>query len=273
MDAISTLGLITGAATGVANLTSNDAERQQAYQLELMKRQNDYNRAAAERQMAMQKEMYEYTGFGGKVRQLKEAGLNPGLIYGMGSAGGGVTGNTSAAQTGLGSAPNTAASRATKLQSIGMGLQLAKLQSEIEVNKSVAEANRSNAALNVEKTESEPYNRHLTIAEEGLKIMEKAYQEHTLEARVGTAKAVMSNMLLESWVKQSGIDLNKAQADEITQRIVQSAERFNYDLEKVKAETLKIVRETKNINLTGSEAKIMDIVGRLLPGLLAAIKK
>ena len=90
--------------------------------------------------------MFQATGYGAKVKQLKEAGLNPALIYGMGGAGGGTTGNISAPQVSQGSAPNVAAATANKTASVGMALQLAKLQSEIKVNEPIANVNQAEAS-------------------------------------------------------------------------------------------------------------------------------
>ena len=68
-------------------------------------------------------------------------------MYTGGSAGmaGGTTGSSSAGSVGGGSASDEASRKNADLQSQGMALQLAKLASEIEVNKSVANANNANA--------------------------------------------------------------------------------------------------------------------------------
>ena len=68
-------------------------------------------------------------------------------MYTNGSAGmaGGTTGSSSAGSVGGGSASDEASRKNADLQSQGMALQLAKLASEIEVNKSIANANNANA--------------------------------------------------------------------------------------------------------------------------------
>lgn len=149
MDPITALGMLNTAA----GMVSNDSDKQQKYTLELMDRQADYNKQAAREQEAASLRMFEATGYGAKIKQLKKAGLNPSLIYGMGAAGGGTTGNITAAQVSQGGAPNVAASTANKNQSVAMMLQLNKLQSEIDLNKSAAEANRAAAG---EKTAQVP---------------------------------------------------------------------------------------------------------------------
>lgn len=169
MDAITALGMLN---TG-ANLVNNDSERQQKYTLDLMKHQHNYNIDAMREQEAASLRMFQATGYEAKVKQLKEAGLNPALIYGMGGAGGGTTGNISAPQVSQGSAPNVAAATANKTASVGMALQLAKLQSEIKVNESVAEANKAAAATQtaqVPKIEAETQNLKQTFEMIGTQI-------------------------------------------------------------------------------------------------------
>jgi len=144
IDTLNTVNGIVQQLTA-AEQAKKDAERQQEYQKELAKDQSTYNREAVQDQFEKQKQMYEYTGYESKVRQLKAAGLNPGLIYSNGAGTGGVTGNTSAAQVSQGNAPNMAGFRANQIAAQGMALQLAKLKSEIEVNQSVAKVNEAAA--------------------------------------------------------------------------------------------------------------------------------
>lgn len=79
---------------------------QQNYNLQNMRRQNEYNKQAVERQIEAQKELFDYTGYVNRVKQMKAAGLNPALMYQGGSGQGGTTGNTSAVGVGLPAAPN-----------------------------------------------------------------------------------------------------------------------------------------------------------------------
>ena len=92
--------------------------------------------------------MFDYTSYKHRVEQLKEAGLNPALVYGMGaSGGGGVTGAISAPQVSQAAAPNIAAFRANQTANMGLALQLMKMQSEIKVNESVVKQNEANAEM------------------------------------------------------------------------------------------------------------------------------
>ena len=97
----------------------------------------------------MQRKMWEYTNYGNQRKQMENAGLNPALMYSQ--AGPGVTGTVSGNVSG-GNSSDAASRKIADIQSEGMALQLAKLASEIDVNNSIAEVNRSNADLSGAKT-------------------------------------------------------------------------------------------------------------------------
>ena len=86
-------------------------------------------------------------------------------MYSGGNAGsaGGTTGGAQGMAISGGHASDESTRKANDMQSQGMALQLAKLASEIEVNKSVAEANRSNAGLRGEKGITESLQRKLVL--------------------------------------------------------------------------------------------------------------
>ena len=86
--------------------------------------------------------MWEATGYGAQKDQMKKAGLNPGLLYGM-SGGGGQTANIEAQAAQGAQAP----AGGREIQDImGMGIQRALAQSTIELNKSQANKNNADAA-------------------------------------------------------------------------------------------------------------------------------
>ena len=68
-------------------------------------------------------------------------------------SGAGVTG-TASGNVSSGNSSDASSRKLADIQSQGMALQLAKLASEIDVNKSVAEANRANASLSGAKTDA-----------------------------------------------------------------------------------------------------------------------
>lgn len=267
MDAIAALGALNTVSNVINN--NDDNEKQQKYTLDLMKQQNKYNKEAAAQNQQYAKEMFDYTGPVNKIKQLKEAGLNPGLVYGMGSNSSGSTaGAADIAATGLGSAPNVSANKANRIAQTGMILQLAKLSSEIDVNKSVAESNRANAALNVEKTNTEPFNRFKTMVEEELIRYQANNEMRTQEAKVEMAFQLLKNEIAKNQQIEQDSNLKYTQIQEIVQRIEQTAVKFNYDITKTQAEIDKIVKETTNQDITVSQQKLIDVLRGLLPMLI-----
>lgn len=115
---------------------------------------------AAQKNMAnynfnLQKEMWEATGYKAQKEQMKEAGLNAGLMYGMGGGGGQTTGSQGGSVTGATAAGGSGES----IAAMGMGMNLQMLQADIKLK----EAQTRN--LNVEADNKEGVDREKTKAE------------------------------------------------------------------------------------------------------------
>lgn len=89
-----------------------------------------------------QMKMWNDTNYGAQMKHLKAAGLNPGLIYGMGGAGGATTGSSNAGISGGGAPAGGGEVQAM----MGMGMQREMLQAQKDVLESQAEKNRADAA-------------------------------------------------------------------------------------------------------------------------------
>ena len=113
-------------------------------QIEGSKNLMDYSRN-------LQMQTWKDTNYSAQRAEMEKAGLNPAMMYGLSGGGGTTTGNSSGSVTGA-HASDEASQKAVNIQQQGMALQLAKLASEIDVNKSVAEVNRANADLSGAKT-------------------------------------------------------------------------------------------------------------------------
>ena len=132
---------IGGALMGALNANSASNQSWQR-QHQLMEIQAELNRKNAKFNTAQAKEMWNYTNFENQMKHIKEAGLSPGLIYGMGGQGGSTQGAGAANGVGL-----------PQDQSVGMGLraqeigiEMANALSQIKLNES--QANRNEAEAN-----------------------------------------------------------------------------------------------------------------------------
>lgn len=137
---IGTIMGIGGALMGALNANSaSNQSWQKTHQL--MEIQAELNRKNAEFNTAQAKEMWNYTNFKNQMKHIKEAGLSPGLIYGMGGQGGSTQGAGTANGVGL-----------PQDQSVGMGLraqeigvEMANALSQIKLNESQANKNEAEA--------------------------------------------------------------------------------------------------------------------------------
>lgn len=131
---------IFGAGLNAA-INSGLSDEQWGNQLRLMEIQNRYNEQMAKNNQQRNKDLWDYTNYENQKQHIKNAGLNPALIYGMGG-GGGVS--ASGAQ-GQGVTQPTDRSVEMKLEQQGLGLQLASIASQVALNKSQAEKNKVEA--------------------------------------------------------------------------------------------------------------------------------
>lgn len=131
---------IFGAGLNAA-ISAGTANEQWGNQLKLMDIQNRYNEQMAKNNQQRNKDLWDYTNYENQKQHMKNAGLNPALIYGIGG-GGGVS--ASGAQ-GQGVTQPTDRSVEMGLKQQGLGLQLASIASQVELNKSQAEKNKAEA--------------------------------------------------------------------------------------------------------------------------------
>lgn len=131
---------IFGAGLNAA-MSSGAANEQWGNQLRLMDIQNRYNEQMAKNNQQRNKDLWDYTNYENQKQHIKNAGLNPALMYGMGG-GGGVS--ASGAQ-GQGVTQPTDRSVEMGLKQQGLGLQLASIASQVDLNKSQAEKNKAEA--------------------------------------------------------------------------------------------------------------------------------
>lgn len=127
---------------GINRLGANyDRKQQMKTQEQLTALQMKAEKEMMDYQQLKELEMWEKTGYGAQVKQMQEAGLNPGLMYGMGGGGGQTTGH--------GGSPAIAAGTAQHVNTTGMGIQngmqMALLMSQKKVLDTQAEKNQAEA--------------------------------------------------------------------------------------------------------------------------------
>lgn len=134
MAANAGMGLLLGEANDRRQL--NQQEKLNELQIQGQMKMSDY-------QMKQQYEMWLKTNYPAQIEQMRKAGLNPALMYGMGGGAGGATAQAPASGGGA-SAETAQASNG----SIGMGVQLGLM----EAQRKNIEADTKNKEANTAKT-------------------------------------------------------------------------------------------------------------------------
>lgn len=133
---------------GLGELTGYNkalAKKQVSQQQKLTSIQEESNKRLMDESYAHQLQLWEDTNYPAQIEQLTKAGLNPALLYAKGGTGG-TTGSGTTSVSGAQASDETSREM-TNIATEGMGLSLAKMQSEIEVNKSIANKNNTDASV------------------------------------------------------------------------------------------------------------------------------
>lgn len=134
------IGQIVGTGIGMATAKWND-KRQLKQQGKLNEQEYEISNRMAEENYKRQMRMWEETSYEAQKAQMKKAGLNPALMYGM-SGGGGQTVGSQGASLGGGKAP---AGGGELSAAQGMGLQMGMMAAQIKVMESQANLNNVEA--------------------------------------------------------------------------------------------------------------------------------
>lgn len=162
-------GAIFGAALapGQDRRQRRQARKLQAIQIEGMKDMGQWN-------FEKQLEMWEKTGYGAQVDQLKRAGLNPALLYGHGGPGG----TTNIETQGTGGGAGAPSGGGELLMGAGMGIQSGLAAAQLELMKAQAKK------TNVEADKIAGVDTEKTKAETGLLKLDKSFYEQTFDTRI-----------------------------------------------------------------------------------------
>lgn len=151
-------GLISDAGSGIFGGRKRHNQRKQMryamklqdqYETKRMAQQYEYAKEAAAQNQEYAKEMWDYTNYENQRKHLEEAGLNPGLLYGMSGGGG-------SSATGAGKVETPAQGSS---QAVAMGLQASMQQAQIrdlEASARLKEAEAAKTAgVDTKKVESD----------------------------------------------------------------------------------------------------------------------
>lgn len=257
-------GAVGGLLGGVLGLGKSAEKRQWEYEQKRMEQQFRYNKAMADYNHMLGLQMYEATGYGSQVRQMREAGLNPALMYGSaGSTGQATQGTGAAVQQG-----NT--------QAVMMGLNMVRMQKDIEladaqisktreeakteeskrgVNVSVQKLNDTISKLNTAKLDEIPETINLikeqVIAMKSNNVVLTATEQERIAI-------VWENALKAQWEQieaRFSAEIKEKERDMLAAKQERWQEYIDGEIRKLQAEG-----KEKEVNAKLAEAKISEIL-------------
>lgn len=176
-------GLITGGlsqALGLSWSPQRTMEEQWKYNKNIMALQNQYQQQAAAKSQQYAKEYWDYTNVENQTRHLKNAGLNIGLMYGQGGAGG----------MGASGGAHQAAPEQPQGNPIGMALQAQQIEQQRRMNDAqitLAEAQAQKAGAEATKISG-------VDTQESLKRIEEAASRIELNLKEGDFKGALTKL-------------------------------------------------------------------------------
>lgn len=247
-------GAIVSGAFGLAQ-----QKREQQYTQENMDKAHQQNEESADAADARKRAFYtDFESPEATMRQLKEAGLSPGLFYGGSGAGG--MGASGGAQGGGMSAPAGAPYRGTDpgeyVQGLGMALADIKLKN--------AEANNLEADTNIKKGKG-------PVGESNLALQSSEIQKNLKEAHLKEAETAYQNAQVRyvdamTTAQEFTNDLTEDAREDILNRYKWEWKKLNADYEKSMAETNE-KKETLDLIKQEYKARYREIVSKVAMNL------
>lgn len=251
--------IAAAAAAGVNAATTGARNRKQfEYTHDLMGTQADLNKSLALFNQKLNLDTWEKTGPTGQAEQLRKAGLNPALIYGMGGAGGQTVGNAGAGSVSGQSADVQAPDMGMGMQ---LGAQLAMQKAQVDnlnanTAKTIAETpgagqTQSRIGADIENTQA---NTALTNVNTKIAELDRQFKDGTLEQNIANVSNQASQIMAEA---RSA--MTKANIDAATQEtMIQSKQ-----LELI---GIGIENALKQSNIAVNEQEIKASAAKVLQG-------
>lgn len=252
-------GVLSTAANALLGfeLGARNDERQIAQQRKLQDMQQQGTMEVMKYGQDLQYDMWQKTGYVGQMEQLRKAGLNPGLLYGMGGAGGATTGG-SGGSVGGASAPSGGREA---IDLMGMALQRQLMDSQRRnidadtANKEADTANKGKQGANIEAdTELKKMNWNIASIQEKIAGDTQNAVVAKVMSELRTITAQMHRAEKENEIVQATAEtaINKAKMDlavATTENELKKAQKRATEkgIEKADEEIEKIRQEVKNL--------------------------
>lgn len=295
-------GLISDAGSGIFGGGKRHNQRKQMryamklqdyYETKRMEQQYQYAKKAAAKNQEYAKEMWDYTNYENQRKHLEEAGLNPGLLYGMSGGGGSSASGAGRVETpDMGNSQTVAMGLQASMQQAQIrdleasarlkeaeaakiaGVDTKKVKSDIKVNESITNLNEINA--DVRKTEGKNIKQQTENLKKeweklekeiGILAVQEDIAEETKEAAIQKAINECWNTMYTGFEIVGRIELNEKQKDFIEEEIAwygyqAKSGRISAKAQESNADTLakRLTEEVKKWNkeLTQKDTEIMQ---------------
>lgn len=274
------LGIIAGTAGSILGNISKDDPQEYANQqmwndLHLMGVSQQYNLEAAEKSQQLGMEMWDYTNYENQVKHMKEAGLNPALLYGKAGGGGATTAggkmegakmaNSQAVGMALTAKQIEAQTRLQNAQAVKTIAEAEKIQgpdtdlakSEIDLNKIEMGVRESMKNLNDATTKLRNQEEQVSYAVYFRTIAEE--KELWQKVRIAATNADISEETKEATVQKAIHDTNNTiiAGLEGMARIQFTEEQTNFVKTEIRGYWAKLANETTTAEAKKQEAETL----------------
>ena len=231
-------GLING-VMGLFGGNKRAEQRQYQHEKEMMALQNKYNTQAAAQSMEYAKTMNrinfeqqnqmfdkqaEWNSPEQQKQRLKEAGLNPGLMYGIGGEGG------SSVSSGGGAGAQVQGVNNTGTQAVMMGLQAKSIESQIALNN--AQASKINAETEKTEKETEKTSAETESVWSGIELLKKQTSSEEAKIKLTNMQTELTEaMREESWSNWEKARAEVAEISRIMEKLDKEIEGMGFDNE------------------------------------------
>lgn len=266
------------AASGIMGMVMGGINDQR--QIDQQRKLNELNKGMIDYNYKKQLEQWNATNYEAQMAHIKNAGLNPALLYGMGGAGGATTGTPT---TGGGAEAPKGGGEMIAAQGMGIQMQLLQAQKEnIQASTEKIKAETANAPLQGANIKAETANKEMQLElqqieqyvkaktqnmavsiiesemrqayeEANIKVNEGKISRDTIKTEIDTKKAELANILARTTLANAqkelakqGIQVNQAQMDKWTAEVANLTTIANQRDQEIAIQKFKAEVEANN---------------------------